>query len=709
MITVLITGANGFVANSLIPMLYKNHYSLRVTSRSNYKPKCIQDDDEIRFISFDFNSNASDFDELVDGIDIVIHLGGNAHSMSNTKQDDLEHRNVNYLGTKKLVEAAARKKVKRFIFLSTMKVYGDGISYYENEAQLFTEETMPAPLGSYAQSKLDAENIVSDFCDQSDMEYVIIRSPLVYGPQVKANFKTLLKVVKSGMPLPLGKINNYRSYIFVENLSDAIKNCMIKNEAANNVFLVSDMNVSVSELAKKISRYFNQKPTVFNFSIRALDLLSTLIGRKDQFCKLTNSMCIDSTKIQTRLGWEPKINMEEALSITTTWYLNRDIKENAQNLKLIIVVSEAWVFMSHRLPLAKAAIAAGYDVTVITRVGELKETLANEGINVINLDFVRSSRWPIKDLINLIKLVNILNRQKVDIIHNVSMKIILLGTIAGLLSKTKVIVNAFTGLGYVFSSQEFHARVIRLFLVPVLKILLKNNHCHAIFQNPDDMALFASLGIIEKERTVLIRGSGVDINQFSQSHDDNLVPVVMLASRMLWDKGIGEFVEAAKLAAEDNLNARFVLVGDVDPQNPMSIPKSKLNSWSGEGYVNWLGHSNEMPSVLKSSTVVCLPSYREGLPKVLLEAAAIGRPLVATDVPGCREIVIDGENGILVKLKDVDSLYEAIKKLVLDEEMRRSMGKNSRKLVEEKLSTDIINAQTIQLYKTASSEFSDNN
>ena len=703
---VLITGANGFIAKSLIPMLCDSDFNLRVTSRCELKPVYLESRNKIEFISFDFDSDTSDFDKLVDEIDVIIHLAGKAHSVSSSKSKDIEYRNVNYLATQKLIDAAARKKIKRFIFLSSVKVYGDGVSHYENKdkEQLFTEETLPAPVGSYAQSKLDAENVICQVCNQCDMEYVIIRSPLVYGPQVKANFKTLMDAVKSRVPLPLGRINNYRSYIFIDNLSDAVKECIIKAEAANNIFLLSDMNISISELAKKISISFNQTPSVFNFPIRVLDISFTLIGKKNQFSKLTNSMCVDSTKIQRRLGWQPQVKMEEALSKTTEWYLTRHINKNDKKLKLIIVVSEAWVFMSHRLPLAKAAIASGYDVTVITRVGELKKTLINEGVNVINLDFVRSSRWPIKDLKILFKLVKLLRMQQPDIIHNVSMKIILLGTIAGLTSRAKTIINAFTGLGYVFSSQELHARVLRLFLVPILRVLLKNKKCHAIFQNPDDMELFFTLDMIEKNKSVLIKGSGVDINEFAQSNDDNVIPVVMLASRMLWDKGIGEFVEAAKLAAKNNLNAKFVLVGDVDRQNPMSIPTNTLNHWSDEGYITWLGHSNDMPTILKSSSIVCLPSYREGLPKVLLEAAATGRPLVATDVPGCREIVINGENGILVKLKDAGSLYEAIKELVSDDEMRRLMGQSSRDLVEAKLSTEIINAQTIQLYRTALSD-----
>ncbi len=172
----------------------------------------------------------------------------------------------------------------------------------------------------------------------------------------------------------------------------------------------------------------------------------------------------------------------------------------------------------------------------------------------------------------------------------------------------------------------------------------------------------------------------------------------MLASRMLWDKGIGEFVKVAKRAYKNNIKAEFVLVGGVDTENPMSIPMSTLKKWVSEGYIDWRGHSDKMPSMLASSSIICLPSYREGLPKVLLEAAAIGRPLIATNAPGCREIVKDGYNGALVEMKSADSLYNAVIMLLNDKEMRGRMGRNSRLLVEKELSTKIINTKTIKLY-----------
>lgn len=372
---------------------------------------------------------------------------------------------------------------------------------------------------------------------------------------------------------------------------------------------------------------------------------------------------------------------------------------DGKKLKLFIIDSEDWTFWFHRLSLAMTAIESGFAVTLLTKANKYTKQIEEKGIRVVNIDFVRSSKSPLKDVLNVLKLRRIFKKEKPDIIHNVALKTMLISSFAAFSLKKTVVINALTGLGYVFSSEQTQAKLIRFFIKPVLTLITKRNNFWTIFQNPDDMGLFVEQGLVVPERSVLIRGSGVDVDEFLQTEDTNKTPVVMLASRMLWDKGVGEFVAAAKRARENNIEARFILVGDTDADNPMSIPAAQLESWASEGCIEWSGHKTNMPETLSSASIVCLPSYREGLPKVLLEAAAIGRPLISTDVPGCREIVRNGENGILVKLKDVDSLYEAIRTLILNEELRFEMGNKSRVLVEKELSTDIINRQTLELYK----------
>lgn len=368
--------------------------------------------------------------------------------------------------------------------------------------------------------------------------------------------------------------------------------------------------------------------------------------------------------------------------------------------KIFLVVSEDWSFWSHRLSLALSAMESGFEVTLVTKINMLASSIKNKGINVINLNFGRSSKTPLTDLINIVRLFFLFKKEKPDLIHNVALKTILISSMSALFNRKTVVVNAFTGLGYVFSSEQFKARVIRLFFKSSFNLITRKHNFWTIFQNSDDMNAFQKRGLSVPERSILIRGSGVDTNEFNQSKDLNDIPVIMLASRMLWDKGVGEFVEAAKLINSTKTKAKFILVGNVDPDNPMSIPIPTLKEWSNEGHIIWQGYSKTMPETLASASIVCLPSYREGLPKVLLEAAAVGRPLIATDVPGCREIVKNNENGLLVKLKDVDSLYNAMMKLIKNKKLRENMGEKSRKVVEAEFSAKIINKQTISFYNS---------
>jgi len=197
----------------------------------------------------------------------------------------------------------------------------------------------------------------------------------------------------------------------------------------------------------------------------------------------------------------------------------------------------------------------------------------------------------------------------------------------------------------------------------------------------------------------IVRGSGVDVKKFIPAEESTGVPIVMLASRMLWDKGVGEFIEAAKILKQEGVEARFVLVGDSDPENPASIPNAQLSEWHELGIVEWWGERGNMHEMLTQAHIVCLPSYREGLPKVLLEAASCGKPIIATDVPGCREIVHNGENGILVPLKDSSSLASAMKELINNPEKRKIIGINGRRLVENEFSEEIVVSQTLKVYQ----------
>jgi glycosyltransferase involved in cell wall biosynthesis len=367
--------------------------------------------------------------------------------------------------------------------------------------------------------------------------------------------------------------------------------------------------------------------------------------------------------------------------------------------KLLFLVTEDWYFCSHRLPPARAAQAAGYDIIVATRVGRHSPDISAEGFALVPIDLRRRSRNPFRELMAIAQIVKIYRCERPDIVHHVALKPVLYGSIAAVLVRGPSVVNALAGMGFLFTSASRLATVLRTVVSGLFRFLLNTGRNVLILQNPDDRAMLVNGGLVDAKRVRLIRGSGVDIARFAPTPEPNTPLVVMLPSRMLWDKGVGEFVEAARQLRKRGTTARFVLVGNGDPDNPASISETQLKTWHDSGVVETWGHRGDMPLTLAQAHIVCLPSYREGLPKVLLEAAACGRALIATDVPGCREIVRHGENGLLVTVRDATSLADAIEQLLGDSKLRQAMAQKGRDMVETEFSEARVAQQTLAVYR----------
>ena len=364
--------------------------------------------------------------------------------------------------------------------------------------------------------------------------------------------------------------------------------------------------------------------------------------------------------------------------------------------KLLFVVTEDWYFVSHRLPLAVAAQKAGFDVAVATRVGGHGKTILAAGIRLIPFSLSRRRGNPLGEVAALVRLYC---RDRLDIVHHVALKPVLYGAFAARLASVPHVVNAVAGLGWLFTSSGLAARTLRPVICRLLAWLLGAPHSRTIVQNPDDFGLLIKMGVPE-DRLRLIRGAGVDTEVFTPVLESPLEPVtVLLSARMLWAKGVGEFVEAARLLTEAGVKARFVLVGDPDPGNPASVPVAVLRAWHGENGVEWWGHRDDMPVVFHTAHIACLPSYREGLPKVLLEAAACGLPIVTTDAPGCREIVRDGDNGFLVPVRDAQALALALRSLIDNVALRAKMGQRAREIVLAEFSQERVIAETLAVYQ----------
>jgi glycosyltransferase involved in cell wall biosynthesis len=262
-------------------------------------------------------------------------------------------------------------------------------------------------------------------------------------------------------------------------------------------------------------------------------------------------------------------------------------------------------------------------------------------------------------------------------------------------------VNTLTGLGFIFTDESEKTAPLRKWVEMGCRRAFRHSNLRVIFQNPDDRAVFIRKGILTGEQTAVIKGSGVDLSVYRPSPEPEGLPVVMLASRMLWDKGVAQFVEAARILKSEGVQARFALAGDSDPDNPAAIPQEQLDVWKDCGDVEWWGlqEPQNMPEVLAKSHIVCLPSYREGIPRILIEAAASGRPIVTTDAPGCRELVRPGENGMIVPSRDIASLAHALRFLIENPEARIAMGNNNRQVAVQEYSQELVIAQFMSVYR----------
>ena len=366
---------------------------------------------------------------------------------------------------------------------------------------------------------------------------------------------------------------------------------------------------------------------------------------------------------------------------------------------IIYFVSEDWYFCSHRLPIARKALIKGFKVVVVAKVSKYGSVIESEGFELAPIEIQRGGWNLSSEFKTILALYAYYKKYKPDIVHHVAIKPVIYGTIVARVIGSIKVVNAMAGLGFVFISNKKKVKLLRFFIHKLFRFLFNNKNVRLILQNKDDLRYFLKNKLIKKDLVTIIRGSGVDIKKFILVEECMGIPIVMLASRMLWDKGVGEFVEAAKILKQEGVEARFVLVGENDSENPASISNSQLNEWNELETVEWWGEKIDMHKVLAQSSIVCLPSYREGLPKVLLEAASCGRVIIATDVPGCREIVHNGENGALVPLKNANSLASAIKKLINNPGKRKIMGTNGRRLVENEFSEEIVVSQTLKIYQ----------
>ncbi len=369
--------------------------------------------------------------------------------------------------------------------------------------------------------------------------------------------------------------------------------------------------------------------------------------------------------------------------------------------RLLLLVNESEYFLSHRANVARAAVADGFEVHVVTRLTHQPWEIQRHGVHVHHVEFPRAIRNPVVELRTVARLRSLYRAIQPDVVHHFSAKAVLLGSLAARSLKLPHVVNTFTGLGSAFCGSGLRAMALRVTASCCIRQLLKPLSWRVTFQNQEDLRQLVAAGLVRTSACELIRGSGVDPAVYRPASEPVGPPTVMLASRMIRPKGVGEFVEAARLLRQTDIDARFVLVGDSDPQNPHAVPASQLRQWDREGVVQWWGRCRHMPEAIRRASVIVLPTYYgEGLPKILLEAAACGKPIVTTDVRGCRDIVRNGTNGLLVPPRDVQSLTSAMWRLIDQPALRQRMGRAGRALVLREFTAQQVADKTVAIYRT---------
>jgi glycosyltransferase involved in cell wall biosynthesis len=372
---------------------------------------------------------------------------------------------------------------------------------------------------------------------------------------------------------------------------------------------------------------------------------------------------------------------------------------------LLFVVNTTGFFLSHRLPIAQAAKRAGYDIHVATASSESQVELANYGFSHHLIPISRSGVNLFHEIRDLWAMVKLMRDLKPSIVHLVTIKPVLYGGMAARFNKIPGVVAAISGLGMLFTSGGPKKKLIRTLVSHLYGFALNHRNLKVVFQNNHDLEVISNACKLAENKAVLIPGSGVNLNDYPYKPEPEGNIVISFAARLLKDKGVYEYINAARIIKSRESEVQFLLIGKTDPDNPNSVTRAEIDTWRKEGIVEILWHRDDVPDIFSHSNIVCLPSYYgEGLPKVLIEAAACGRPVVTTDHPGCRDAIIDGKTGYLVPVRNCDALAEALEKLIKSQSLRKSMGQAGHELAERKFTIENVVEQHLGIYQQLMNE-----
>ena len=369
--------------------------------------------------------------------------------------------------------------------------------------------------------------------------------------------------------------------------------------------------------------------------------------------------------------------------------------------KILMVLNDKAWFWSHRLPLAEGIIKEGWNLTVAAAGVSDDPGFETKTIKAIDLKAHGKGFNLLTELQLLISIFKAIKAAQPDLIHAITLRHAFYTGLAARLSGDKQCIFTIAGLGSLFSAESKKAKIMRLLALPFFRFAFHHKNAHIIFQNPDDAKAFQDCGAADSARSTIIKGSGVDLNKFKETPLPEGPPVFLFSSRLIREKGLREYVQAARLVKQKHKNASFLVAGDTNNTNPNSHTEDEVQAWHDDGSIEWLGHVDDMPTMLQGCHVFVLPSYyREGVPKVVLEAMATGRPIITTNMPGCRETVEDGINGFLVPPKDARALADQMNHILDDKDRLAAMGTASRAKAQAEFGVDSVVKRTLDVYKS---------
>jgi len=680
---ILVTGASGFIGRHLCDFLLSSGNEVTRSVRRH--------DDQPNTLIMHETTPKSDMLKNLTGIDCIVHLAGIAHVYS--KIDPLTaslYQGVNLDFTRRLAEAARDAGVKRFVFVSTIKVSG------EESGQRPLNETDPGDLADqYSKSKWNAERALLLIESESNLEIVIVRPPLVYGPGVRANFGMLMFAARKRIPLPFGNLDNKRSLLYVKNLTSALLLCATLPEAAGETFTLSDSSsFTLPELFAEISLVMGNESRIFSMPKWLLFFFGFIFRRRQQVSSLTKSLEVDSSKIRKILGWVPIYDLHTGIKETVDWYMlemvprgkvkDAQVLEN-RPLKVCQLCAVDFTLLHLLLPLIDGMQARGWQVISVCSEGSYAMKLRESGYQHDAISVSRNIFDLPAHLFAMFKLFKLFRKERFDLLHVHTPIAATIGRIAGRLAGVPLII--YTAHGFYFHDQmpklqyRFFVRIERWskFFTDFL-----------FTQSSEDAQTAIVEGIATKSSVVAI-GNGVSVEKFFLDSSEKIRVlsefkvskgsfVIGVIARLVREKGLVEFLSAAIEIGVRYPQSCFLLVGErLRSDHNASIDRElvKAQQLLGDRLIV-TGYRSDVRSMLSAMDLFCLPSYREGMPRSIIEAMMMELPVVATNIRGAREEVVPGVTGLLVPTRSVSALVDAFASLINDLELARRMGKAGR-------------------------------